>query len=130
MTIFNESNERIAALPGLNTDYGAKEARQALAFQDIGAGAGGTNLAKFTPIVGVSSSSILAAGPERTSVIIQNLSANDVYIEFGLPANTTDSLKILPDEKLTVPSSLMVTEEIFAIASGAGSQLVIYTTGV
>ncbi len=128
-TYFQETNARIASLPGIiNCDYSAREARQALAIQDAGTAGGGTTLTKFAPTVGTSSASILADSAIRTAVIIQNLSANDVFIEFGVAANTTDSLKILPDEKFTLPGTVYATKEIFAIASGAGSQLVIYTT--
>ena len=128
--IFTETNARIAGLPGFqNCDYGAKEARQALAIQDAGVSGGGSSFATGNPVVGAASASYLAADDTRTSVIIQNLSVNDVYINFGVAASLTDSLKLVPDAEKTI-TGILAQQEIFAIASAGGSQTVYFTTGV
>lgn len=126
--IFVETNARIAALPGIqNCDYSAKEARQALAIQDAGVAGGGTTLVSANPTVPGTSTSILAADALRTTVLIQNQSVDDIYIQFGVAAAINDGFKILPDEDVTF-GGVFATKEVFAISSAGPSQIMIFTT--
>lgn len=128
--IFVETNARISALPGYqNCDYGSKEARQALAIQDAGVSGGGTNLGTSNPTVPGSSTSILAADADRTTVLIQNISGDDIYLQFGVAASLTNGFKLIPDEYVTF-GSVYASKEVFAISSAGPSQIVIFTTGV
>ena len=127
---FVETNARIAALPGIvNCDYGAKEARQALAIQDAGISGGGTVLSSANPTVPGTSTSILAADALRTTVLIQNQSVDDIYIQFGVAAAINDGFLIGPGLDKSF-GGVFATKEVFAISSAGPSQIMIFTTAV
>ena len=128
--IFIETNPRIAALPGIqNEDYGAKEARQALAIQEAGIAGGGTVLFSDNPTVPGASTSILAADALRTTVLIQNQSVDDIYVQFGVAAAINNGFLIAPGEDVTF-GGVFATKEVFAISSAGPSQIIIFTTAV
>lgn len=128
--IFTESNARIAALPGIqNQDYSAKEARQALAFQEAGVSGGGTVLGNSNPTVPGASTSVLAGDALRTTVLVQNISGDDIYLNFDVAVSLTNGFKLLPNEHKEF-GGLYATKELFAISSAGPSQIVIFTTAV
>lgn len=131
--IFTESNVRIAALPGIQAcDYSAKEARLALAIQDVGITAGGgTTLDNTNPVVTNTDSIILPTEPARSYFLIQNLDAtNSIFINFNTAASATNGFRLGPNEHKEFVSSLFTTAEVHAITDAGTAQAVIFATEV
>ena len=127
---FVETNARIAALPGIqNCDYGAKEARAALAIQDAGVSGGGTVLANSNPTIPGTSTSILAADMMRTNVKISNISTDRVFLNFNNAASLTNGRPLNSFQTVTF-AGLFAQAEIFAISDAGPSQIAVWTTGV
>ena len=75
--------------------------------------------------VGVASGSVLAANASRTGLVLVNTSTNTISIGFGAAAVLNSGITLTPNGAFTMQSSTFTTTEIFAIASGAGSNLAI-----
>lgn len=135
-TIFQETNTRIAALPGIvSCSYGAKEARQALAIQDaLGGGSPGAanlanTLAQTNPVaLAAGSGVIVTADTTSTYLLIQNIGSNDVYIKFGSAASLTDGHQLLPGDVWESYDPLFIQGTVEAIADTADSQLYVART--
>ena len=78
--------------------------------------------------VGVASSQLAAPDGRRGSILLQNLSANDIYLSFGRPAVAGQCLHLPP----SMPAPIILDAEVFSsdlqeaifgIASAAGSDL-------
>ncbi|MBI4720823.1 MAG: hypothetical protein HY770_06310 [Chitinivibrionia bacterium] len=76
-----------------------------------------TTLRHDTKTVGIAAVEIVP-GRSRRSVIVQNLSTNDVYVG-GSGVTTANGIKIIPGASATIYTSASV----YAIASGAGSDV-------
>jgi hypothetical protein len=81
-----------------------------------------------TVTVGTSSRQVLAADPAREGLLVQNLSANDVYLSFGSPAVLGSGLYVPPKPAppIILDGELFgdeITGAINAIASAAGSNV-------
>lgn len=142
----DETNPRFLALAGFAEDYGAKEARQALASLDAGVGGGGgggavtidyfgsgsnspaTTLNNTASSVGTANTVILNTDTGRAFIQIQNLSANDLYLNFNNPATTSNGLKLLPNGSWESYDPLFVQSAINAVGSSTGTNFVIFYT--
>lgn len=143
----SEQNPRFVALAGYPVDYGSKEARQALANLDAGVGGGGggggavtidyygdgsnspaTTLNNTASSVGTANTVILNTDTGRYFVQIQNLSNNELFINFNVPATTSNGLKILPDGSWQSYDPLFVQAAINAVGSSTGTNYVIFYT--
>ena len=78
--------------------------------------------------VGVASSQLTGPDGRRGSILLQNLSANDIYLSFGRPAVAGQCLHLPPAMPAPVVLDAEVfstdlQEAIFGIASAAASDL-------
>ena len=75
--------------------------------------------------VGVASGSVLAENADRKGLTVVNLSSNRVSIAFGNPAVLDQGITLTPNGAFEMDPYTFTTQEVFAIASGAGSPVAI-----
>lgn len=85
-------------------------------------------MAMGTVVVGVVSAQFLPASPGRQNLLLQNLSANDVYLNFGAPAVVGSGLRLVPNQSQPIVlNGLALGDDIRgtvnAIASAAASHV-------
>lgn len=83
----------------------------------------------ITASVGVAATRILPNNPNRATVLITNLSANNIYIGLTQAVSATNGIFVAPNGGSIVlqwdKDFLMQTRELWAIAGGAGSAIYI-----
>lgn len=81
------------------------------------------------PTLGTAITSLVGGDPERVSILIMNLSANQVYLGFRPDVSAANGIHLVDNGGFAVfeanDDGLLPTREIFGIATGAASQLFI-----
>lgn len=85
----------------------------------------GATLSNAAHTVGVAAAELLAADSTRRSIVIQNLSASDIYLGNDSGVLTTNGLKVGPTQSLTVDKAPEAA--IFAIGSAAALDVRTFT---
>lgn len=79
------------------------------------------------PTVGTSAEELLGGDPERVQVIVVNLSANIVYLGFRSDTSSSKGIRLNANggslSMAVDDDGILTTRQLFALASGAGSQL-------
>jgi len=88
----------------------------------------------LTNSVGVTAVKILSNNPKRMSVLIQNLSANTVYIGLKPDVSNTNGILLAANGgSITLQYDKdfqLVTNEMYAIASGAASSILVLENNI
>lgn len=94
----------------------------------------GGRLAENTadPAIGTTAEELLGGDPERVSIVMMNLSANDVYISPRSEVSSTAGIR-LPANGGSVTldvdeDGVLVSRQWYAVATGAASQMFVVTT--
>jgi hypothetical protein len=85
---------------------------------DIDATSKGSILSNAAHTVGIAAAELLAANTTRRSVIVQNLSAGDIYLGSDNTVTTATGLKVASLQSVTLDKAAPAA--IYAIGSGAG----------
>lgn len=77
-------------------------------------------------VTGGVSQEVLPANANRRFFMVQNLSNDDLWLNFGLPANmNADSIKISPDGAFSMDNGYVSTDPINLVGASAGQQFVL-----
>lgn len=128
-----ECNPRLQTLDGMNSEYGGKEARQAMAIADalnqegLTVNVPGTlpqgNYFEINTTVGTTNTEILTANNDRTYLVIHNLSVAHLYVRFGSAAAEGVGHLVCPNSVLISQIPQQVSQSVNIIASENSSEI-------
>ena len=84
------------------------------------------DLASSFPAVTTTNSVVLAANVDRTYIVIQNIGADTVYINFDSPAAVGGGIQLLPGANWITQIPQFTATAINAIAESTSSTLAVY----